>query len=99
MNNSIKMFIHTKQLNIHTQPEQPNSVVFIFKLCEKLADFVYFIYLKFCTFHRPPKICTWLAKQFGTFHPSLHESVTWFISFLTKVNLSVPVNCQNLAKF
>ena len=56
--------------------DNANSAVFIFKLCKKLADFVHFIHHKFCTFHWPPKICTWLAEQFRTFHPSLHESVT-----------------------
>ena len=35
MNDRIKTFIHTKQLNTHTQPEQPNSAVFIFKLRKK----------------------------------------------------------------
>ena len=58
MNDSIETFIDTKQLNTRTQPEQPNSAVFIFKLRKKLADFIHFIHHKFCTFHRPPKICT-----------------------------------------
>ena len=58
MNDNIGTFIHTKQLNTDTQLEQPNSAVFIFKLRKKLADFIHFIHHKFCTFHRPSKICT-----------------------------------------
>ena len=29
-----------------------------------------------CAFYRLRKTCTWLDEQFGTLHPSLHESVT-----------------------
>ena len=75
INDSIRIFIHTKQLNTHTQPGQPNSAVFIFKLSKKLADFLHFIHHKFCTFHRLPKICTWLAEQFRTFHPPLYMNL------------------------
>ena len=47
---------------------------------------------RFHTFHPPPilhifltsKICTWLAEQFRTFHPSLHESATGSLLFTTK---------------
>ena len=34
-----------------------------------------------------PKICTWLAEQFCTFHPSLHESVTPVAASGKKLNL------------
>ena len=31
---------------------------------------------QFCTTYQQPKICIWLAEQFRTFYPSLHESFT-----------------------
>ena len=74
MNDSTRIFIHTKQLNTHTQPEQPNSAVFIIKLRKKLANFVHFNHHKFCRIYQSYKICTWLAKPFCTFHSFLHES-------------------------
>ena len=40
------------------------------------ANFVDFIHYQFCTLHRSPKTCIWLAERFRTFHPSLNESVT-----------------------
>ena len=47
MNYSIRTFIHTKQLNTHTQPEQPNSAVFIFNgpisNISSITNFVHFI--------------------------------------------------------
>ena len=63
MSDSIRNFIHdtyqtTKHTHTHTQPEQPNSAVFIFKHCKILVDLVHFIHHKFCTFHQPPKLCT-----------------------------------------
>ena len=41
-----------------------------------VVNFVHFIHHQFCILHRSPKFFTWLADQFRTFHPSLHESVT-----------------------
>ena len=60
--------------------DNANSPVSLFKLCQKLADFIHFINHKFCTFHWTPKICTWIAEQFRTFHSSLHESITLFLA-------------------
>ena len=56
--------------------DSANTVVSILKLRNKSAKFAHFIHHEFCTFHRFPKFCTWLAEQFHIFHPSLHESVT-----------------------
>ena len=41
-----------------------------------VVNFIHSIHHQFCALHRSPKFCTWLADQFRTFHPSLHESVT-----------------------
>ena len=49
--------------------DNANSGVFIFKL-RKYRPVSYFIHHQFYTFHRSPNICTWLAQQFRTFHPS-----------------------------
>ena len=38
------------------------------------VNFVHFIHHQFCTLHRSQKTCAWLAEQFRTFHPFLHES-------------------------
>ena len=64
--------------------DNANSGVSIIKLRDKSANFVHFIHHEFCIFHRSPKFCTWLAEQFPTFHPSLHESVTQILSQLRK---------------
>ena len=56
--------------------DNANSGVFIFKFCNRSANFVHFIYHQFRTLYRSPKFCNWLAEQIRTFHPSLHEFVT-----------------------
>ena len=64
------------------QLRQRKSWSIHFQTSQISTNFVHFIHYQFYTFHRSPNICTWLAQQFRTFHPSLHESVT-------KVNRSV----------
>ena len=67
-------------------------------ICTYLANFasnfVHLIRHQFCTFYQSPKVCTWLAEQFRTFHPSQHESVTPYlnISIYEYLNMCIPLD-------
>ena len=84
MNDSMRIFIHIKQLNTHTQPGQPNPTVLIFKLRKKLADFVHFIHHKFCTFH--PSKNLYLACWAISYISSIP---TWICYLITETFRSV----------
>ena len=59
------------------------------------ANFLDFIHYQFCTLHRSPKTCIWLAERFRTFHPSLNESVTEKGKCSQEKNISLPL-CERM---
>ena len=100
MKESIIIFIHTKQSTKQTQPEQPKQrhrrgfhyQQKIHALTTETTQRLEYSYLNFVINQLISYIssltsfvhCTWLAEQFRTFHPSLHESATprGYISFI-----------------
>ena len=69
-------YIPNNQTNKHNPNNQYNdtNAGFIFKFFNK--SFRTFHPSPICTLNQSLKTSTWLDEQFGTFHPSLHESVT-----------------------
>ena len=94
MNDSIRTFIHTKQLNTHThtQPEQLNCAVFMLKLGNKLAYFLDFIHYKLCAFHQSQKCVLSLLSNFLYF---MHPYMNPLLYLLRKNSSSVDIFLLN----
>ena len=71
-----------------------NNAIKCILLANFRVNFVHFIYHQFCTFHRSPKIVTWLAEQIRTFYPSLHESIILPLSLYDEVYTNRRVTTQ-----